>query len=516
LTGTPFRLHYQSEAQRGRTASNRITIPLSGPTLSPSVKRIQLEILDGGRLIQQAFPAAPNQSTSYTRTAGDPYGRPLQGAQPLAVRIGYVYNGVHNVTGVPRGGEVTLWQDWQQATGFFDARGLGLGGWTLSHQHVYEPVGRTFYGGNGASRRTEASGQVLTTVAGTGVGGFSGDGGPATAAQLSTTYDITVRPDGGFYVTDTSNNRIRLVQGDGTITTFAGTGAAGSGGDGGPATVAQFDFPIGTALGQDGSVYIADFSNHRVRRVGPDGIISTVAGTGVEGFSGDGGPATAATLNRPYGVAVAPDGTLYLSEHGQFPSNGTGHRVRRVGTDGIMSTVAGTGGFGFSGDGGLATAATLSSPTGLAVGPDGSLYFADSQAHRIRRVGLDGIITTVVGTPAVVAGYNGDGIPATAAFLSFPQDVLISRDGTMYIADLFNQRVRRVSVDGIITTLAGSGNAGYSGDGGPATAANFNEPRGLGVGPAGELYVAEQVNDVVRRVAPAFPGFAEGDRVIAA
>jgi len=513
LTGTPFRLHYQSETQRGRTAGNRIDIPLSGATLSSSVKRIQLEILDGGQLTQLTFPATPNQSTTYTRTALDPYGRPLQGAQPLAIRIGYVYNGVHIVTSLAHGGEVTVWQDWQQATGFFDARGLGLGGWTLSHQHVYEPIGRTFYGGNGESRRTDVFGQVMTTTAGTGVSGYNGDNQPAISAQLTQPYKIVVRSDGSYYVTDSGNNRVRLVQTDGTIVTVAGTGVAGFSGDGGPGTSAQLRFPIGAVLGTDGSLYIADFNNHRIRRLESNGIITTVAGTGVQGFSGDGGPATAATLNRPRGLAFGPDGTLYISEFGVLPSDGTGHRVRKVTPDGIITTVAGTGTWGYNGDGGPATAANLSSPAGIAVGPDSSLYIADSQASRLRRVDLNGIITTVAG--GATPGYNGDGGPASSALLNFPQDVWVNRDGTLYIADLFNQRVRRVSVDGIVTTLAGTGNAGpYSVGQGPATATDFNEPRGIGVGPANEIYIADQANHAIRRLAPAFPGIDEGDSVI--
>jgi RHS repeat-associated protein len=510
LTGTPFRLRYQSDRQRGRTADSQIIIPLSGPSVPASLKRIALEVLDGGRLLQQTFPAAPNQTTTYTRQGLDPYGRLAQGAQPFAIRVGYVYDGVHVVTGLPRGREITIWQDWQLLNGLFEARGLGLGGWRLEIHHVYEPIGRLLYLGEGDTRVTEAFGQVVTTAAGTGVAGFSGDGGPATAAQLNVPYGVAVAPDGTVYISDPGNARIRRITPDGLITTIAGTGTSGYSGDGGPATAAQLNAPIGVAVGPDGSVYIADFNNHRVRKVDPTGLITTVAGTGVSGYGGDGGPATAAQLFNPIRLAVAPDGSLYIAD---YPNN----RIRRVGPDGIISTVAGTGTFGFSGDGGPATAATLSSPTGVAVGPDGSVYFADSQAHRIRRVGRDGIITTVVGTPAVVAGYNGDGIPATAAFLSFPQDVWVSRDGTIYIADLFNYRIRRVTPDGIITTIAGDGNAGFAGDGGPAAAGRFNEPRALAVGPAGDLYVVDYaINNRVRRVAPAFPGLSEGDLVIAA
>ncbi|MGQ0811306.1 MAG: NHL domain-containing protein, partial [Nitrospiraceae bacterium] len=525
LIGTPVQLSYASSRAPGRLGNHRLLVPLSGPSLPASLKRIDLEMDVAGRQVVQSFATTPNQTTTVTWDGLDAYGRRPQGSQLVNTRLNYVYDGVYqlvprfsastgNITGIRGRRELNLVQFWQGTLGIWDARGLGLGGWSLTLHHAYDPVGRTLYLGTGAQRSTEGLPAVVTTIAGNGIAAFSGDGGPAAAAQLNFPYATVQAPDGTLFVTDTTNSRIRRIAPDGTISTVAGNGTAGSSGDGGPATAAQLNFPIGLAVSPDGSLYIADFSNHRVRRVAPNGIITTAAGTGVVGFGGDGGPAIAAQLNRPFGVAVAPDGSLYISESGVFPSNGTGHRVRRVGPDGLITTVAGTGTWGFNGDG-AATARNLSTPTGIALGPDGSLYIADSQAHRIRRVSTNGVMTTVAGSVSF-ADYGGDGGPATAARLSFPQDVKAASDGTLYIADAFNQRIRRVTPDGIITTIAGNGAFGFGGDGGPGPAATLSEPRGIGIGLADDLYLADHQGHRIRRLAPQFPGLALGDVVIPA
>jgi RHS repeat-associated protein len=345
---------------------------------------------------------------------------------------------------------------------------------------------------------------VIRTVAGTGVLGYSGDGGPATEAQLNDPR-AAVGPDGSIYISDSGNHRIRRIGPDGIINTVAGTGVAGYSGDGGPATEAQLNNPRVT-LGPDGSLNIADSGNHRIRRIGSDGIITTVAGTGVAGYSGDNGPATQAQLRNPQRVAGAPDGSLYISDRGN-------HRIRHVGSDGIITTVAGTGVAGYSGDNGPAAQAQLNNPI-AAVGPEGFLYISDRGNHRIRQVGPDGIITTVAGTG--VAGYSGDGGPATEAQFTDPIATQITSDRSIYIADRGNHRIRRVAPDGIITTVAGTGVAGYSGDNGPATQAQIDSPIAGAVGRDGSLYISDSVNNRIRRVASIFPGFAVGDFIIAA
>ena len=244
-------------------------------------------------------------------------------------------------------------------------------------------------------------------------------------------------------------------------------------------------------MAPDGSLYIADSTNNRIRRVDPDGIITTVAGSYYQGdFSGDGGPATEARLNSPNDVAVGPDGSLYISDY-------YNNRIRRVDPNGIITTVAGNGGTGDSGDGGLATNAEVGGPRGIAVGPDGSLYI--SHSNRIRRVNPAGIITTVAGNGTI--GIGGDGGPAVDAQLNYPCGVDIAPDGVIYIADTDNHRIRRVGLDGIITTIAGS-YEGYGGDGGPATSARLKNPGDVAVGPDGSIYVADRENQRIRQIYP--------------
>ena len=398
--------------------------------------------------------------------------------------------GLPIVTGEISRFEVTVSRISRFLVGPLDTKALGLGGWSLSVQHVYDPVGRKLSLGDGGRRSAESVKPIITT---------------AVAESLNTSY-VAVGPDGSLYYADSLTNRVRKRAPDGTITTVAGNGTAGFSGDGGPATAAQLNNPFGVALGQDGSLYISDSSNGRVRKVDAGGIISTFAGGSPcpGAFPCDGFPATQGQLNLPRGLAVGPDGSLYIA----VSNNG---RIHRVGPDGIITTVAGGAGFGFGGDGGPATQAALNVPTDVAVGPDGSLYIADFFDDRIRRVTLDGIIHTYAG-----GGVNspGDGLLATAAALNLPQGVAVAPDGTLYIGETGSQRVRRVTPDGLITTVAGTGVSGFSGDGGPAPQATLRFPRGVVVGPDGSLYLADESNGRIRKVAPALPGFVDATYVI--
>jgi NHL repeat len=334
----------------------------------------------------------------------------------------------------------------------------------------------------------QAATNNIFTVAGT-TAGFSGDGGPAVAAKLFNPTDVVVLPDGGYLIADALNSRVRRVSPGGTITTVAGT-TAGFSGDGGPAIGAQLNFPSDVALTPDGGFLIVDQGNYRVRRVAPDGTITTAAGTGTAGLSGDGGPATAARLNSPIGAAVTADGGFLIADTNN-------DRVRRVSPDGTISTAAGTT-LGYSGDGGPATAAQLNTPSWLEVMPDGGFLIADTHNQRVRRVAPDGTITTVAGTGT--AGSSGDGGPATAARLFRPGTLTRAPDGGFLIGDVFNHKVRRVSPGGTITTVAGIGTAGLSGDGGLAVAAQLNLPVGMAVTPDGDFLVADSSNHRVRLV----------------
>ena len=265
---------------------------------------------------------------------------------------------------------------------------------------------------------------------------FSGDEGPATAARLTFPFGVAVDGAGNLYIADSSNHRIRKVDATGTITTVAGTGEFGFGGDEGPATAAQLFLPIGVAVDGTGNLYIADAGNQRIRKVDATGTITTVAGTGERDFSGDEGLATAAQLDFPFGVAVDGTGNLYIVDT-------YNHRIRKVDATGTITTIAGTGERDFSGDGGPAVRAALYFPIGVAVDSAGNLYIADSSNHRIRKVDATGTITTIAGTGEF--GFSGDGGPAVLARLAFPGSVTVDGTGNLYIADTENHRIRKLT-----------------------------------------------------------------------
>jgi len=333
---------------------------------------------------------------------------------------------------------------------------------------------------------------TITTVAGNGTEGYSGDGGPATSAKLNWPRDIAVGADGSLYIADTNNNCIRKVSIDGTISTVVGTGASGYSGDGGLATNAQLNRPRDVEVGADGALYIADTDNHCIRWVTPDGVIKTLAGVGTSGYSGDGGSATCAQLAWPQDVAVGMDGSLYIADTGN-------HRIRKVTLDGTISTAVGTGVWGYSGDGRAGKRAQLARPRGVSVDIDGCMYIGDTENHRVRKVALDGTIFTVAGNGT--EGYSGDGGPAIGAQIAWPRGVVVDSDGCMYIADCGNSVIRKVTLDGTITTVAGNGTEGYSGDGGPATRAELADPHGIMLGADGSLYIGEPRNHCIRKVA---------------
>lgn len=330
-----------------------------------------------------------------------------------------------------------------------------------------------------AASASAAAGDI-STVAGTGTAGFSGEGGAATAAQLSFPVAVTAAPGGGYAIADQVNNRVRKVAPDGTITTIAGSGTAGFDGDGGPATSAKLNAPSGLGFLPDGSLLIADANNNRVRKVAPGGTISTVAGTGAAGFGGDGGPATSAQVNFPYDIAVRADGSYLIADTDN-------NRVRVVSAGGVIDTYGGTGGAG-----------ALSKPFGVALAADGSVLIADTFNHRVRRATSGGAIATVAGTGA--AGFLGDGGPAIEARLNLPTRVAVMPGGGYLIADRANHRLRRVSPSDVISTVAGNGTGGFGGDGAPATAAQLNQPVGVAVTSDDDFLIADTFNHRIRSV----------------
>jgi uncharacterized protein (TIGR03437 family) len=336
-----------------------------------------------------------------------------------------------------------------------------------------------------------SSAQTIITIAGNGVRGFSGDGGPAINASLNSPFGVVVDAAGNLFIADNENRRVRKVAPAGTISTVAGNGISVFFGDGGPATSAALASPTGIAVDAAGNLYIADTLNHRVRRITAGGIITTVAGNGLRGFAGDGGPATAAFLDEPYGVAVDTAGNLFIADS-------SNNRIRKVTTNGAISTLAGNGRYAYAGDGGPATNASLAFPNGVAVDAAGNVYIGDTRNARVRKVSPNGIISTLAGNGSVFP-FVGDGGPATSATVSAPYSVALDGSGNVFVADL--QRIRKVSLGGTITTVAGNGNIGYSGDGGPATSASLGS-QGVVVDAAGNVFIADQSNRVRKVVAP--------------
>ncbi len=345
---------------------------------------------------------------------------------------------------------------------------------------------------------------IITTIAGNGTGSFGGDGGPATAGMINVPTGLVLDGQGNLLIADSRNNRLRTVPlSSGTISTFAGTGTPGFGGDGGPASAARFLSPMGISLNAPGDLLVADKANDRIRRIeAGTRVITTVAGSGVK-FSGDGGPATAAFVERPSSLAFDSTGAMIITEY-------EGPRIRKVTTDGKISTLAGVGKLGSSPDGTLATQALIDTPAGLALDGSGNIYFAELGNDKIRRIGTNGVLTTLAGTGT--RGFSGDGGPAIAAALNlssddpkygliegYPSGVVVAPSGDIYLADTFNNRIRKVSPQSIITTIAGSGPAGFSGDGGPATAAMLDSPTGLALD-RNNLYIADSGNHRIRKI----------------
>ena len=340
---------------------------------------------------------------------------------------------------------------------------------------------------------------IISTVAGNVslgyAGGFAGDGGPAVGATLYLPIGVAVDSQGNLYVADSLNNRVRKVDTAGIITTIAGNGTRGFSGDGGPATSAAFSYPSAVAVDSAGNVYITDNGNGSVRKVNTKGTISTVAGGG--GSFADTGPAIGALL-APQGIALDKSGNLYITDGG-------GERIRRVDPGGTITTIAG-GRSGFSGDGGPATSAALSSASGVAVDGAGNVYFTDVGNFRVRKVNTNGTISTIAGNGR--PGFSGDAGPATSAQFNFDfgsshEGIAVDTSGNVYIADTLNNRIRMVDAKGIINTIAGfssSFSPPGNGDAGPATKATLVQPQDVAVDSVGNLYIADTSHNLIRKV----------------
>lgn len=346
---------------------------------------------------------------------------------------------------------------------------------------------------NNRVRKVTTSG-TITTVAGNGTAGFTGDGGLATAAEMNNPESVAVDSSKNIYIADVNNYRVRKVTAtSGSISTVAGNGAYGYSGDGGQATAASLSYVRGITSDSTGRFFIADTNNCVVRSVTTAGVINTVAGDHTCGFAGDGGTATSAELYDPYGVAVDSSNHLYIADYYNL-------RIRKVTVGSSVTTVAGNGTLNYLGDGSPASGALLNTPESVSADASGNVYITDQNSCIVRKVNTGGTITTVAGTPAS-CGSTGDGSAATSARLYYPFKTIADTAGNLYIADEYNCKIRKVSSAGIISTFAGTGTCAFGGDGGVATAAQLSYPAGIAIDPSGNVYVADQYNHRIRKIA---------------
>lgn len=527
INGTPFSLNYTSSRSSGYLAPNAATVILDGsPKPQGLLSEIDLNVNVAGQQISETFADAGNLATTIQWDGKNAYGQEVQGAQIADVKVSYVFqanyalspsfpsdfatNSELTPSSLATRANQTVTQSYGVALGqSWHAKDEKLGGWSIDVHHSYDPVGKVLYLGDGTRRGADQiyNNNVIRIVAGnvTLGGGYAGDGGPATQAQLSNPSATAAGPDGSLFISDSQNNVIRRVDSAGVITTFAGNGTGGStSGDGGPALNAQIPFPGAVALGPDGSLYIADafeLTRQRVRRVDPSGVITTFAGGA--SASGEGIPAVQAQFQNITALAASADGSVFISD-------GFANQVFKVGTDGLLRTIAGNGNSGFSGDGGQATAAQLSNPSGIAVGPTGNLIIADTGNQVVRSIGLDGIISTVAGT-AGTAGFSGDGGPAAQSQLNNPTSVAVAKDGSILIVDQANAVIRKVGVDGIITTFAGNRNALNGADGAPADQVVIGV-NNVSIGPDGTAFLTD--NNLIRAVSSSLPGVSAANSIL--
>jgi len=417
---------------------------------------------------------AGNGTSGYSGDGGPAVGAQLRNLSGIAVDAAggiYIASVSDHVVRKVSGGVISTVAGTGVA-GFSGDNGLATGAQLNSPYGVaVDAAGNLFIADYGNSRIREVTGGVITTVAGNGTLGFGGDNGLAIAAQLSGPRAVLVDAAGNLYIADSGNYRVRIVTA-GVIGTVAGNGVPGFGGDAGPATSAQLNLPCGLALDAAGNLLIADYYNNRIRQVS-NGVISTMAGKGTPGFSGDNGPAVTAQLNNPFALALDGAGNLFIADYGN-------NRLRKV-SGGIVTTVAGNGTVGFSGDGGSAASAQLDAPHGLALDSAGNLYIVETTGNRSRIV-VAGVINT-----------------AATGQLTQPWGVAVDSADNVYFADTGGNRVRKLS-GGTVTTVVGTGTAGFSGDGGPAVSAQLNSPASVAVDAAGDLYIADSANNRVRKV----------------
>ncbi len=571
ISGTPYTLNYQSDSTTGYTFGNTIQIQITDDNIPADLLRVELAVYVAGRTIHQEYETpTPNQIVEFTWDGKDAYEREVVGEQPAWVVINYIYPAFYlipaeedNSFGLPSGTLISsgipardltskLFQSYKVMLG--RRPGRDMAGWGFGVHHAYDPTEQILYTGTGG-RRSVASTNTssLYRIAGAvNISGATGDNGPAKEALLDSPGGVAVASDGTIYLADTQNHRVRKISPKGIITTVAGTGDQGFSGDGSIALAASLSFPADVDLGPDGSIYIADTGNNRIRKVTQNGIIETIAGDGTYGFSGDNGPAIAASFRIPLAVAVASDGTIFISDNDN-------HRLRRVGPGGLITTYAGNGDYPLYADPfaeGPATQTCLGSPRDVTVGSDGSVYVTDSYHQAVRRIDPTGIITNFAGaynnggyawntlqspendfhingqsvfqsmlsqatsalSPAsVVAATTGttdpnNGITAIDAFFDDIRRIAVRNDGTLLIATW--DRVYNVTSSGILSRVAGGGEDYDFIDGMPGNLFGGLSNEGVALGPNGCIILA--TDNMLLEISGGFPEYDSQDKLIPA
>lgn len=517
VPGTGMALHYTSN--RASDYKTVITVPASGDAVPASVKRIEVELTIAGRKFSKQLPAMANQQAEFTWDGLDVFGNTVKHTITAHTRVGFVYNSYYmesgyfdmafaefgaDVTNVASREEGVLW-----FTGKTDIHrppqkaGAIAAGWSLTTHHYVDPAdATTLFKGNGTKIINDV--KLIETIAGTGNEAWELSHGPlpATESPVSHPAAVCLDAEGNIYIASQICPAIRKVDKDGDIHTIAGGPYATDKSDGIPAVQAKLQCPCAMDFDADGNLYIADSLAHKVRKIDKNGIITTVAGDGASGDTGDGGPAISARLH-PTGVAVDANGTIYIADRDHY-------KVRKVTPNGTIHTIAGTGVQGCTGDGDRADQAELSQPFSVTVDSEGNLYIPGQGV--IRKVDTNGIISTIAGTYGYY-GYSGDGGPATQAMLAGVYAVEVDANDNLYFGqtDVRNSpgdpqnggadAIRKIDNAGHITTVAGNGLLGSTGDGGPATRAQLFHPRNLCVDLQGNIYVPDYYNHVVRKVA---------------
>ena len=508
--------------------------------MPPNLISVIVEISVAGQHHVHSFPPVANQRYTFEWDGKDGYGRPVLGGQTAWIRMINGYPTAYQVARDPNGRSwalsdalvratpltltpATLVREFRVPIGAWDGRATGLGGWSLSAHHAYDPSAKVLYLGNGDRRREiDALGPVIDTVAGNGMSGTPLDGGIAAEQKLQLQFQIPMQaaPDGSVYFVNTAAGyKIFRWNPDGTITHIAGTSNGNNPRVGVPARDAWLGGVSAIALAADGSLFFADSSNHTIRRIrATDTVVEYVAGTpGVAGFGGDGGPALAAQLSQPRGLALGPDGSVYVEDYGN-------KRIRRIGPDGYITTIAGNGqrcGTMFSdpacqsGQPALTQAVAAGGSDTIVVGPDGSVYGTRGATigtgSELFRVGADGILTVIAGKRDLPQS-EAEGVAALNANMTLLQSFALNPDGSIWYTVLagFNSKwqVRRIDMVTRTVRTIGGGAAGFGGDGGPALGANLAGAAALEFTPDGALFIVDSTNVRIRRLGARLPGFA--------